>query len=126
MTNTVIVKGNKTLGEGDDGTIQCVEVSGTIKLPNESDWKFKKGDEFTVVSDAEGNVSIVGENGVTLVPRGITLSAKGTAANIKYEGNNTYLIWTCICIALIGGISMLYSYKPNIAEEIMILINWIE
>ena len=48
--------GDKTLGEGDDGTLQCVCVAGTIKLPLESSWKYKKGDEFLVLSNADGEV----------------------------------------------------------------------
>ncbi len=119
MKNTVTVDGNKTLGEGDDGTIQYIGVNGTIKFPNESNWKFKKGDEFIVISDVDGNVSITGEEGVTFIPKSITLTAKGKNANVKYEGDNKYLIWGVLFITLIVAAS---NYFMNIVPDSLIML----
>ena len=124
--STIIVDGNKTLGAGDDGTVQCIEVAATITLPGETSWKFKKEDEFTVVSNADGDVVIIGQDDVTLVPEGITLSAKGNSANIKYQGNNTYLVWGSLCVALIAGMAALtYGYQ-EIVDGATMLINWVD
>ena len=122
MTNTVTVEGNKTLGEGDDGTVQCIEAVATITLPHEDTWKFLKDDEFTIVSNAGGDVSIVGANGVTLVPSNITLSTKGESLNVKYQGSNTYLVWSIIFIALIVG-TIVFNVD-FIHEDLQILINY--
>ena len=94
MGSTIMVYGNKTLGEGDDGSIQCVEAAAIIKLPLESTWQFVKEDDFTIVSNTDDVISIIGEEGVTVVPlSNATITSKGSAVNIKYEGNNTYLMW---------------------------------
>ena len=94
MTNTVMVDGNKTLGEGDDGTIQCVEVAATITLPHEDTWKFKKEDEFTIISNTDSTVNVVGATGVRVIPlSNASITAKGSAVKVKYESNNTYLMW---------------------------------
>lgn len=124
MTNTVLVTGNKTLGEGDDGTVQCIEAAAVITLPHEDTWKFLKEDEFTIVSNTSSDVSVVGENDVTLMPNGKTLSAKGESATIKYQGSNTYLVWAVIWVVLVVG-TLAYSTKLP-SENTVTLINWIK
>jgi len=94
MKNTVMVNGDKTLGEGDDGTIQCVGASAIITLPHEDTWKFKINDEIQIISNTAANVSVVGETGVMVIPLPSALiTSKGSGVTVKYEGNNTYLMW---------------------------------
>ena len=104
MGGTIIVEGDKTLGEGDDGSVQCVEAAVTIVLPHEKTWRFAKGDEFTIVSNANGVVKVEGEKNIE-VETGVfedvkviplpnaSITSKGSAVKVKYEGNNTYLMW---------------------------------
>ncbi len=99
MTNTVIVDGNKTLGEGDDGTVQCVEAAATITLPHEDNWKFKKEDEFEIVSNTDSTVNIAGQDGVTLTTSP-SITSKAGSMKVKYQGENTYLIWGVVCLII--------------------------
>lgn len=94
MTNTVMVDGDKTLGEGDDGTVQCVEVEAIITFPHEDTWKFKKDDEFEITSNTTLDVSLAAEMGVTLTAS--PAIAKGGGIKAKYQGSNIYLIWGSI------------------------------
>ena len=126
MKNTVMVDGDKTLGEGQDGTLQCVCVEATIKFPKESSWKYKKGDEFIVMSNTDGDVTITGEDGVTMIPAGVTLTTKSQSANVKYEGGNKYLIWGSLCIALITGVAALAYAHITQQDDLLILINWVK
>jgi len=122
MTNTVLVKGDKTFGEGDDGTVQCVEVKAAIKLPHEDTWKFMKEDEFEIVSNTDSTVTVVGEKGVTLTSN-LSMSAKGNSIKIKYQGDNTYLIWGTICLIIFIGLGVFtYSDTMQIIEDGVTLI----
>ena len=93
MTNTVMVFKDKTLGEGDDGTVQCVEAAATITLPHEDTWKFRKNDEFEIVSNTDATVKVVGADKVKVIPlSNAAITAKGSSVKIKYEGENVYLM----------------------------------
>jgi len=122
--NTVVVDGNKTLGEGDDGAVQCVEAEATITFPHEDTWKFKKEDEFEIVTNTASTVKIAGEKGVTLTTSP-TVSAKGGSIRAKYQGGNTYLIWS-LSIALVAGVATLVYNNITEPNEVMMLINWIK
>ena len=95
MTHPIDVYGNKTLGAGDDGMIQLVHAAAIIGLPHEDDHDFVDGvDKFTIISNTDDNVSIVGEAGVTVMPlSSALLTAKGVSVQIEYQGNNVYLMW---------------------------------
>lgn len=105
MTHSIIdVNGNKTLGAGDDGMIQLVNVAATITLPHENTHKFVQGDDFTVISNADGTVTVTGEEGVTVIPLpNASITNKGSSVTIKYQGNNTYLLWGLLCLILMFG-----------------------
>jgi len=120
MTNTVTVSGNKTLGEGDDGNVQCIEAAATITLPHEDTWKFKKEDEFEIVSNTSSAINIVGEEGVTLTTLQ-SIATKGTGKKVKYQGNNVYLIWSIVIIMI-----MIYTYNhtTKLIENNIILIDY--
>ena len=100
MTNTVPVSGNKTLGEGDDGTVQLINGAADITLPHEDTWIFKTGDEFEIVSNTDSAINIIGEEGVTLTTSS-TITTKGQSKKVKYQGVNTYLIWSIIIVMLV-------------------------
>ena len=113
MTNTVPVSGNKTLGEGDDGTVQRVDVAADITLPHKDTWTFLAGDEFEIVSNTDSAINIIGEEGVTLTTSS-TITTKGQSKRIKYQGNNAYLIWSVIIIIVTFGV---FTYK-NTTESL--------
>ena len=105
MTHTVLdVNGNKTLGVGDDGMIQLVNVAATITLPHEDTHKFVQGDDFTIISNTDDTVTVMGEEGVTIIPLpNASITQKGCSVNIKYQGGNTYLLWGLLCLILMFG-----------------------
>ena len=119
MTDTIMVEGNKTLGAGDDGNLQCVEAAATITFPHEDTHKFVKEDEFESTSNTTSAVSLAGEEGVTLSSSpSIT---KGTGIKAKYQGNNTYLIW--VVIAAVVTVCAL-GYMPSLVKDAAITINY--
>ena len=94
MIEAIDVDGNKTLGIGDDGMIQLVNAAATITLPHEDTYKFVKNDEFTIISNTDSVVNVKGGTGVTVIPlSNAAIVSKGASVKIKYEGNNTYLMW---------------------------------
>ncbi len=125
MTNTVSITGNKTLGEGDDGTIHCVDDEATVTLPHEDTWKFKKEDEFTVVANSTSTIKVTGEEGVTIMPLSKdTIIGKGGGVNIKYQGDNTYLMWGIVCLIILIGFGIFtYNDTMNIIENGIIFVN---
>jgi len=120
MTDTIIVNGNKTLGAGDDGNLQCVEAAAIITFPHENTHKFVKEDEFEITSNTTAAVSLAGETGVTLSSS--PTIAKGTGVKVKYQGSNTYLIWVCLII-LVGFGMLTYNDTMRIIEDGIISIN---
>ena len=122
MRNTISITGNKTLGEGDDGTIHCVDDEATVTLPHEDTWKFKKEDEFTVVANSTATVKVTGEDGVTIMPLSkATVIGKGGGVNIKYQGDNTYLMWGIVSLIILFA-TMLFAYNNTIIEDEILLI----
>lgn len=119
MTDTIVVSGNKTLGAGDDGNLQCVEAAATITFPHEDTHKFVKEDEFQITSNTTSTVSLTGETGVTLSSS--PTITKGTGVKAKYQGNNTYLIWGVIVAALA---ICACNYMPKLVEDETIKINF--
>ena len=120
MTNTVPVFGDKTLGEGDDGTVQLVNVAADITLPHEDTWKFKPEDEFEIVSNTDSAINIVGEEGVTLTTSS-SITTKGQSKKIKYQGVNTYLIWSIIIVMLVIYAN---NYTTELVKNGIILIDY--
>jgi len=123
MTDTIVVEGNKTLGAGDDGNLQCVEAAATITLPHEDTYQFVKEDEFEITSNTTAVVNLAGETGVTLSSS--PTITKGTGVKAKYQGSNTYLIWGVICLIIFISFGMFtYSNTMKILEDGVILINY--
>ena len=123
MTNTVIVDGNKTLGEGDDGTVQCVEAAAIVTFPHEDTWKFVKEDEVEITSNTTSAVSLAGETGVTLTAS--PTITKGTGVKAKYQVINTYLIWGVICLVITISYGIFsYTNTMDIIENGVVLINY--
>ena len=120
MTNTVQVSGDKTLGEGDDGTVQLINVAADITLPHEDTWIFKVGDEFEIVSNTDSAINIIGEDGVTLTTSS-TITTKGQSKKVKYQGNNTYLIWSIIIVMLVVYAN---NYTTKLNDNGSIFINY--
>ena len=120
MTNTVPVFGDKTLGEGDDGTVQRVDSAADITLPHEDTWTFKAGDEFEIVSNTDSAINIVGEEGVTLTTSS-SITTKGQSKKIKYQGVNTYLIWSIIIVMLVIYAN---NYTTELVKNGIILIDY--
>lgn len=120
MTDTIIVNGNKTLGAGDDGNLQCVEAAAIITFPHEDTYKFVKEDEFEITSNTTSTVSLAGESGVTLSSS--PTITKGAGVKVKYQGNNTYLIWGAICLLIMVAALTYNNIKPA-AEGNVIMIN---
>ncbi len=120
MINTVPVSGNKTLGEGDDGTVQRVDSAADITLPHEDTWTFKAGDEFEIVSNTDSAINIMGEEGVTLTTSS-TITTKGQSKKVKYQGNNTYLIWSIIIVMLVIYAN---NYTTKLNDNGSIFINY--
>ena len=110
MTNKIIVSEDTILGEKHSGMRIVVEAPATITLPHEDTYKFIEGDENEIISAADGDVHIEGEEGVTVIPVvSATLTKRGSFVKTQYQGNNTYLIWGSLCVAIIVGISSLNS-----------------
>lgn len=125
MTDTIIVEGNKTLGAGDDGNLQCVEAAAIITLPHEDTHKFVKEDEFEITSNTTERVSLAGETGVTLSSS--PTIGKGSGVKVKYQGDNVYLIWGAICLIIFISYGIFtYSDTMRILEDGIIMINFKE
>lgn len=124
MTHTIDVDGDKTLSAGDDGMIQLVNAEATIKLPHEDNHNFVKGDEFTIVANSTSTIKVTGEEGVTLEPLSKnTVIGKGGGVNIKYQGDNTYLMWGIVSLIIVFA-TMLFAYNNTIIEDEILLIKY--
>lgn len=92
MTNLVIpVAGNKTLGSGDDGTLQRVNAAATITIPKETTFRFLDDDQIFIESNTTSLVSIAAEPGVTLETLGGALNLTGDTAFVTLRKISTDL-----------------------------------
>lgn len=116
---------DKILGKGDDGQVYLVNVSAIITLPNDSTWKFAKDDEFEIISNTNSIVKVIGEPGVTIKPlSNAIITKKGSSIKIKYQGNNTYLMWGLVSLLIFIGFGIFtYNDTMKIIQDGLILIN---
>lgn len=114
MTHTITVSEDTTLGEAHSGMRILVDAAATITLPHEDTYKNIEGDENEIISGVNGNVRIEAEDGVTVLPLASALiTKKGASVKTEYQGNNTYLMWGSLCIALLIGLATLSSNYKN-------------
>ena len=113
MTLPITISEDTTLGEAHAGMTLVVD-SGDITLPKEDTHKYMCGDKFEIISDTIGSVTVSGEEGVTVYPlSNATITSKGSSVKVQYQGNNTYLMWGSLCIALLIGMATLSSNYKN-------------
>ena len=94
MTNTVMINSSKTLGEGDDGTLQCVTATATITIPKDTTWLFKIGDLINISANTTGIVSIAAESThVTLNAPGTNISPQYGRAILEKIDSNIWVAW---------------------------------
>ena len=127
MKNTIIVSEDTTLGAEHSGMRIVVDAAATITLPHEDTYKNIAGDENEIISCVTGNVKIKGEEGVTVIPTSAPVMAKkGASIKVLYQGDNKYLIWGSLCLALVVG-AVVYNYNVNLTPESAIMfINWMK
>jgi len=126
MKNTITVSEDTTLGVEHSGMHIIVDAAATITLPHEDTYKNIAGDKNEIISGVDGNVNIVGENGVTITPMASALlTKKGSYVKTEYQGNNSYFMWGSLCIALAAGITALLYNNNTVSDEVIMLINWI-
>lgn len=88
-----IVNSNKTLGVGDDGTLQEVTGGYTITIPNDSTWEFMEEDIIPIFSTTTSTINITVEAGVTLRAKDTKITTQYGHVNLEKEGNNTWIAW---------------------------------
>jgi hypothetical protein len=93
MTGIITVTGNKTLGSGDDGTLQQVTSAAIITIPNDATYDFVIGDYIHLFRDTASAVSIAAGGGVTLKSIGTNLSSQNTYACLRKIAANTWIAW---------------------------------
>jgi len=94
MTKLVIVvTGNKTLGSGDDGSLQRVTAAATITIPKDTTYKFVTNDQIDVIRNTTDAVSVVPATGVILNSAGTSISKPRGFVSLLKTGDNTWLGW---------------------------------
>lgn len=126
MTNIITVSEDTTLGAEHSGMRIIVNASATIKLAHEDTYKNIAGDKNEIISGIDGNIRIEGEDGVTITPlASALLTKKGSYVKTEYQGNNVYIMWGSLCLALIVGAAAFIYNNSAISNEAILLINYL-
>lgn len=93
MRSVVRVSGNKTLGVGDDGTLQLIDAQSIIKIPNDTEHNFLIYDSIEVFRDTADSVSVRADTGVTLSATGLNISTQCGFATYVKIADNKWIGW---------------------------------
>jgi len=93
MTNVVIVEGDKTFGEGDDGTLQRVIATATLTIPADATHQYLITDWIDVFRDTADTVSVVPATGVTLSSAAATINKQCGFARFQKIADNKWIGW---------------------------------
>lgn len=88
------VESNRTFGEGDDGDLQIVISEACLTIPNDDTYKFQKLDRLYVHKQTTFDVTIVGEQGVTIHATGSKIQKNNAGALYVKVGPNEWVEMT--------------------------------
>lgn len=93
FSKTVIVSADKTFGEADAGTIQCIVSAVTLTIPASASDNFIVNDYIDIFNETASQIEVTAAGGVTFKKDAGALMHQYANARIVKTDNEEWIMW---------------------------------